>query len=150
MSLETRIQIRRDSAANWTSNNPILALGELGFDTTNNVIRVGNGVDRWNDLEVLGAGPASGVSYDNSTSGLSAVNVQVAIDVLSGTKATYYEHEQQVASNEWTITHNLGKMPSVTVIDSADTIVIGDTEFLSNNQLKISFTGAFTGRAYLV
>jgi len=148
--LETRIQIRRDSATNWTSNNPILALGELGFDTTNNEIRVGNGVDRWNDLEILGAGPASGVSYDNSTSGLSATNVQVAIDVLSGTKATYYEHDQQVASNEWTITHNLGKMPSVTVIDSADTIVIGDTEFLTNNQLKISFTGAFTGKAYLV
>lgn len=148
--METRIQIRRDSAANWTSNNPILALGELGFDNTNNLIRVGNGVDRWNDLEILGAGPASGVSYDNSTSGLSATNVQVAIDVLSGTKATYYEHDQQVASNEWTITHNLGKMPSVTVIDSADTIVIGDTEFLTNNQLKISFTGAFTGKAYLV
>ena len=148
--METRIQIRRDSAANWTSNNPVLALGELGFDTTNNLIRVGNGIDRWLDLDVLGAGPASGVSYDNSTSGLSATNVQVAINVLSGSKATYYEHDQQIASNEWTITHNLGKMPSVTVIDSADTIVIGDTEFLSNNQLKISFTGSFSGKAYLV
>jgi hypothetical protein len=48
----------------------------------------------------LGAGPASGVSYDNSTSGLSATNVQVAINVLSGSKATYYEHDQQIASNE--------------------------------------------------
>lgn len=148
--METRIQIRRDSAANWASNNPVLALGELGFDTTNNLIRVGNGIDRWLDLDVLGAGPASGVSYNNSTSGLSATNVQVAIDVLSANKASYYEHDQQVASNEWVITHNLGKLPSVTVIDSADTIVIGDTEFLSNNQLKISFTGSFTGKAYLV
>jgi hypothetical protein len=41
-------------------------------------------------------------------------------------------------------------MPSVTVIDSGDNIVIGDTEYISNNQLKILFTGAFTGKAYLV
>jgi len=148
--METRIQIRRDTASHWTHNNPVLALGEMGFDTTNRQIRVGDGTTPWNSLEILSSGPATGISYNNSLSGLVATTAQQAIDELSLIKATFHKHEQQVASNEWIITHNLGKLPSVTIIDSADSIVIGDVFFLNLNQVKISFTGAFSGKAYLV
>lgn len=148
--METRIQIRRDTASQWSSNNPVLALGEMGFDTTNNQIRVGDGVTPWLGLEVLSSGPASGVTYNNSTSGLVSTTVQAAIDELAAGKASFNEFEQQVASNEWTVNHNLGKLPSVTVIDSGNNIVIGDVLYTSLNQVKISFTGAFTGKAYLV
>jgi hypothetical protein len=41
--METRIQVRRDTAANWNNNNPILAVGEIGYDITNNQLRVGDG-----------------------------------------------------------------------------------------------------------
>jgi len=101
-------------------------------------------------LEILSSGPATGISYNNSLSGLVATTAQQAIDELSFIKATFHEYEQQVASNEWVITHNLGKLPSVTVIDTGDNIVIGDVLFLNLNALKISFTGAFSGKAYLV
>jgi len=149
--METRIQVRRDTAANWNNNNPILAVGEIGYDITNNQLRVGDGTTAWGQLSVLEAvGAAATTAYDNSLSGLSAVNMQQAIDELVNIKASFFEYEQQVPSATWVVTHNLGRLPSVTVIDSGDNIVIGDILFLNNNQVEISFTGSFAGKAYLV
>jgi hypothetical protein len=51
----TRIQIRRDSLANWTSNDPILSNGEISFVTDLNRIKVGDGVSNWLDLGYLEA-----------------------------------------------------------------------------------------------
>lgn len=45
-----RIKIRRDTAANWTSVNPILADGEIGYDKTNDLFKIGNGSDNWATL----------------------------------------------------------------------------------------------------
>ena len=60
-----------------------------------------------------------------------------------------YTHTQVGASNSWSITHNLGKYPSVTVVDSGDTEVIGDVLYLSDNALEVHFTASFSGKAYL-
>lgn len=48
--MSTLIQFRRDTAANWTSINPILAQGELGLETDTSNYKIGNGVDNWNTL----------------------------------------------------------------------------------------------------
>ncbi len=45
-----RIQLRRDTAANWSATNPTLAQGEIGFDLTNNKIKIGTGSTAWNSL----------------------------------------------------------------------------------------------------
>lgn len=76
--------------------------------------------------------------------------MQQAIDEIARIKGSFFEHEQQVASNNWIVTHNLGRLPSVTIIDSGENIVIGDVIYLNDNAVQISFTGAFGGRAYLV
>ena len=65
-----------------------------------------------------------------------------------------YTHNQSTTSNTWTITHNLNRFPSVTVVDSADTIVYGTVVYNSANQLTITFFEgssalAFQGKAYL-
>lgn len=60
-----------------------------------------------------------------------------------------YTHYQTIASDTWEITHNLGKNPSVTVIDSAGSEVEGDIEYDSVNMLTMTFSGAFSGTAYL-
>ena len=44
------IQIRRDTAANWTSANPILAQGELGVETDTDKIKIGEGSTAWTGL----------------------------------------------------------------------------------------------------
>jgi hypothetical protein len=50
MPAQTVIKIRRDTAANWTSTNPTLASGELGFETNTNKLKVGNGSTAWTSL----------------------------------------------------------------------------------------------------
>lgn len=60
-----RIQLRRDSAAAWASNNPILASGEMGIElpvvNTDPVkIKVGNGIHNWNTLPYQPTGSSGG------------------------------------------------------------------------------------------
>lgn len=60
-----------------------------------------------------------------------------------------YVYEQQLPSDTWTITHNLGKYPSVTIVDSAGTTVVGDVTYLSNNAILVQFSAPFGGKAFL-
>lgn len=46
------IQVRRDTAANWTSTNPTLASGEIGFETDTGRYKIGNGTTPWNSLSI--------------------------------------------------------------------------------------------------
>jgi hypothetical protein len=46
MAIE-QIKVRRDTAANWTSNNPTLAAGEIGFETDTGRFKIGNGSTAW-------------------------------------------------------------------------------------------------------
>jgi hypothetical protein len=59
-----------------------------------------------------------------------------------------YEHDQPTAASSWTITHNLGKNPSVTVVDTAGSVVEGKIEYINKNQVTITFNAAFSGVAY--
>jgi DNA-directed RNA polymerase subunit L len=57
--------------------------------------------------------------------------------------------EQGIAANTWEIEHNLNKKPSITVVDSAETVVIGDYEYNNLNTVTLHFNAAFAGKAYL-
>jgi len=45
-----RILLRRDTAANWTSGNAVLASGEVGYETNTGKFKIGNGTTAWNSL----------------------------------------------------------------------------------------------------
>jgi hypothetical protein len=45
-----RIQVRRDTAANWTSANPTLAQGEIGYETDTDKVKIGDGTTAWTSL----------------------------------------------------------------------------------------------------
>lgn len=62
---------------------------------------------------------------------------------------TTYVHTQGVAGNIWTINHNLNYYPNVSIVDSAGSVVIGDITYISINSITASFSGAFSGLAYL-
>lgn len=61
----------------------------------------------------------------------------------------HYTYTQRIPSDEWSIIHNLNKYPSVTVVDSANNIVIGDVEYINLNEVKVAFSGKFSGKAFL-
>lgn len=61
----------------------------------------------------------------------------------------HFTFAQDLASTSWSVVHNLGKFPSVTIIDSSGNVVFGDVNHTSDNALTISFATAFSGTAYL-
>ena len=52
------IQIRRDTAANWTTINPVLASGELGFETNTGKLKMGDASTNWAGLGYYTLGTA--------------------------------------------------------------------------------------------
>lgn len=66
-----------------------------------------------------------------------------------GTQALAYTHTQGTSLAVWVVTHNLGWHPNVTVQDSGGSIVEGEIAYTNTNSLTITFTGAFSGKAYL-
>jgi hypothetical protein len=53
--MATRIQVRRDTAANWrTSGSTTLAAGEIGFETDTLLFKIGDGSQTWTNLEYAG------------------------------------------------------------------------------------------------
>lgn len=66
----------------------------------------------------------------------------------SSTPPLSYTHVQTVASATWTVVHNLGYRPSVTVVDTADTQIIPGVRFVDENSVEVTFTGATAGKAY--
>jgi hypothetical protein len=67
-----------------------------------------------------------------------------------GIEAFFYEYTQATASAVWTINHNLGIEPTAVVLDSAGTQCEGTFSYPSKNQMVITFTGAFSGTAYVI
>ncbi len=61
-----------------------------------------------------------------------------------------FNFTQGAAASTWNITHNLGKYPSVSVVDTGDTSVLGGAvEYTNTNQLTITFSSSFAGKAFL-
>lgn len=58
-------------------------------------------------------------------------------------------HSQPVVSDVWVIDHTLNGKPSVTIVDSADTVVVGEVTYNSNSRVTVTFTSPFSGYAYL-
>lgn len=48
--LKTKLVMRNDLAANWTTNNPVLLTGELGIENDTGYFKIGDGATTWNDL----------------------------------------------------------------------------------------------------
>jgi hypothetical protein len=59
--MAVRQQQRRGTAAQWTSANPILAPGEIGFETNTNKFKIGDGTNRWANLTYFTADAAAAI-----------------------------------------------------------------------------------------
>jgi hypothetical protein len=61
----------------------------------------------------------------------------------------HFVFNQAIPESTWDITHDMNKHPSVTVVDSGGTEILGDITYLDSNHLLISFTSLCSGKAYL-
>jgi hypothetical protein len=94
MAVVTQIQIRRGTAAQWTSTNPTLASGEQGYETDTGKMKIGNGSTAWNSLSYAITGATGTVTSITAGTGLSGGTITssgtIAIDstvaTLTGTQ----------------------------------------------------------------
>lgn len=109
-----------------------------------------NGVKR-SFVEVSGIGPQGpkGDKGDKGDTGDQGEQGEPGIPGQDGTDDAFYLHDQMIAATTWNITHNLGKYPSVTVVNSAGDEVVGNLSYVSTNALQINFSAANSGKAYL-
>jgi hypothetical protein len=84
MPVVTQIQIRRGTAAQWTSTNPTLASGEQGFETDTGKMKIGNGSTAWTSLAYLGAGTVTSITAGTGLSGGTITSTgTIAIDTAT-------------------------------------------------------------------
>jgi len=125
-TIPARIVIRRDTAANWTTVNPVLLNGEWGFETDARKLKIGDGVSTWAALSYFSTGGGGG----------------------SGNTA--YVHQQATAATTWTINHGLGYRPSVELLDSGSQEIDGDVSHPSVYQTVVTLNPATAGLARLI
>lgn len=98
------------------------------------------------------------LAYNSAVTSISVTNTNTVTTVtinnignspVSTTFNYAYIHDQSTPSATWTVSHNLGKFPSVTIVDSANSEIIGEVNFVNNTTLTLSFSAPFSGKAYI-
>lgn len=90
-------------------------------------------------IPVVSNGETKKIYYGNLEAGLLA----------KVTSDKQYVHNQKTSAEVWEINHNLNKYPAVTVVDSAGSKVVGECDYIDLNNVRLTFKGAFSGKAYL-
>jgi hypothetical protein len=75
--------------------------------------------------------------------------LDIAPENLMETGDKSFVFDQGVVSAVWTIQHDLKKYPSIRVIDNGGTEVEGHIQDIDINNLTITFSAGFAGKAYL-
>ena len=72
-----------------------------------------------------------------------------AVFTLSSQGAPTFIFTQAVADTVWNVNHNLGKFPSVSVVNNNNVVINGEITYIDNNNLTCTFSAGFAGTAYL-
>jgi hypothetical protein len=108
MAVQTQIQTRRGTAASWTSTNPTLAAGEIGFESDTGKIKIGTGSTAWNALTYTASSTAvtylfNATAAQTTFSGADANGLTLAYTV--GSEQVYLNGVLQVRGSDYTATN---------------------------------------------
>jgi hypothetical protein len=147
--MAVRIQLRRDTAANWVSSNPTLRAGEIGIETDTLKFKVGNGSSPWNSITAY----ANVVPSDLNTT----LNGYLEVGDLSNTVAELVDGELYLPgtdiifegttnSHEFTLTApDVTEDKTVTLPNATTTLVGTDTtDTLTNKTLTSPVVSGLT------
>ena len=97
-----------------------------------------------------------GVSLQQLSDAIAGVTLGTTDELSEGISNLYFtvgrvsfEHLQDEVSNTWLVVHNLGFKPNVTIQDSAGTIYEGEISYTNLDSLTVTFSSAFSGKAFL-
>jgi hypothetical protein len=135
------IQIRRDTAANWTSANPILAQGELGAETDTSKIKIGDGTTAWASLSYLiDAGGYLTAAAIGST--VQAYDATIVVDADIG--STVQAYDADTTKNDVANTFTAAQTFGASVVEKKVAMGAHDIDLSAGNYFTYTLSGAQT------
>jgi hypothetical protein len=99
MAVVTQIQVRRGTAAQWTSTDPTLAAGEWGYETDTNKVKIGDGTTAWISLGYQGAGDVTLTGTQTLTNKtLTDPKINLAFDAETASYTAVLANNSQVVT----------------------------------------------------
>ena len=139
------------SGIRWITNPSSFTAGLndvllVGNTATNYIVLIGN-------INVIDA-HISGSIYDSNdlpgTAGQVLSSNGTGTEWISAPQADKtYIYVQAVPSVLWNVQHNLGKFPSVSVVNINNVLLYGEVTYVDSNNLTIAFSAGFSGKAYM-
>jgi hypothetical protein len=114
----------------------------------NSVIEALAGIDRLQRYDGLTVYIIDEQEFYRFTGGIEDSDFKIITSDKPAKRSTYV-HVQGTPAKTWRITHNLEKFPSITVVDSAYTVVEGSYVYIDENTVELEFSSEFKGKAYL-
>ena len=146
--MTSRLQNRRDTAANWTSNNPTLGAGEIGYETDTAKYKIGTGSTAWTSLAYAytagaqGTTGAQGASGTNGAQGLTgsqgATGAQGTTGTTGGGIAGF---NAQTGTSYTLVAGDVNKLVTANNA-SAITITVPPSVFSANDVINVQQIGA--------
>lgn len=101
--LNATILLRSDTSTNWLNANPILALGEAGYETNTHKLKIGNGTTNWKDLNYI-AGESDLVVQNKSIETVEKLPPEGDASFFYKVKSTsliyFWDNDKFIAINE--------------------------------------------------
>ena len=97
-----RIILRRDGSSNWESQNPVLLLGEPGYETDTGKFKIGDGSSMWSDLNYY-IGATGGTGSTGATGGTGSTGVTGPTGAGGTGANTFYGNQTIVGGTSGTL-----------------------------------------------
>jgi hypothetical protein len=146
-----KIQLRRDTAANWTSNNPTLSQGEQGFETDTSKMKIGDGSTAWTGLDYFAdtasGGGSGGGSFEAVASGTLADGSTLVLNT-DGTVSVVGMDEGEVGGAGTASVFESARIQynSITFDSNSNKVVIFYEDY-ENSNYGTAVVGTVTGKS---
>lgn len=128
MPVNDLITIRKGTAAQWSSSNPVLASGEPGYDTTNNIIKIGDGSTAWNSL-------ANHKHSSSDISNLPVTNITAGTNISVSSSSGNFT----ISSSGISDPYDLGTYPLITISSQPSSVSVS-----TSSSTTLAITAAAT------
>jgi len=125
MAVNTQLQFRRGTAAQWTSTNPVLAAGEFGYETDTGKAKIGNGSTAWTSLAYAITGEVGDITGVTAGTGLSGGGSSGGVTLSIDTNTTADLSTAQTLTNK-TLTAPKVNLTFNAQVGTTYTFVLGD------------------------
>ena len=105
--LKARIQLKKDTSEAWRINNPVLLDGEAGYESDTNLMKVGDGIHRWLELDYINSGATAIASTANYV-------LNIRIEAVMSTASAADKIPTSIAVTNWVKSQNFAGAGDIT------------------------------------